>query len=74
MDNVYEKINSPQVVEIKGDLPDNPSNELPCLTLRFPPVARADGGSVVDAGDEGGRRAMASSHDAGIGKWWSGWL
>ena len=51
---MYEKINSLQVVEIKGDLPDNPSNELPCLTLRFPPVVWADGGGIVDAGDEGG--------------------
>ena len=39
MDNVCEKINSPQVIEIKGDLPGNPSNELPRLALRFPPVA-----------------------------------
>jgi len=39
MDNVCKKINSPQVIEIKGDLPGNPSNEPPRLALHFPPVA-----------------------------------
>ena len=41
MDNVCEKIDSPQVIKIKGDLPSNPSNELHHLALGFPPVARA---------------------------------
>ena len=68
MDNVC-KINSPQVVKIKGDSPGNPSNEHRRLALGFSPVARADGG-VVDAGDGDDRRAMASSYDAGV---WLGW-
>ena len=73
MDNVCEKINNLQVIEIKGNLPGNPSNELPHLALRSPPVARANGG-VVDAGDGGGLRVTVSLHDTGVGRWWSGWL
>ena len=47
-----EKINNLQVIKIKGDLPGNPSNELPCLALHSPPVAQANS-SVIDAGDVG---------------------
>ena len=55
-DNACEKINSLQVIKIKGDLPGNPS-KLHRLALGFPPVARVNGGGNVDAGDGGvGRR------------------